>query len=259
MLAAVYHPGDRERPASRQGLYPTGRCAYQHQGSKPTKHAPGAEPTGDVRPNIGATETAKAAAREGCKIDYCVTGGRVLRHGWPSSVFLAFKLAHSGRHNFDFFERPKAFSLSIFSNSYESNGLSRGCRVGGFPMDRRYPAHELVMMCDLFFPEERRHEFTPLPWDGVSFRHYSDPKIVCLEHFRPVRHLDPSHFDVPRIARGSVMGKRSDFERRPADFYPTPKAAVLPLIRSFRRPGSCLGAALRGQREGVWFCTSHGP
>jgi len=46
----------------------------------------------------------------------------------------------------------------------------------------RYPAHELVRMCELFFPEERRHEFTPLPWDGVSFRHYRDPKIVCLEH-----------------------------------------------------------------------------
>src|SRR5262245_37698195 len=28
----------------------------------------------------------------------------------------------------------------------------------------------------------------------------------------------------------SVMGKRSSFERRPQDFYPTPKAAVLPLL-----------------------------
>ena len=28
------------------------------------------------------------------------------------------------------------------------------------------------------------------------------------------------------------MGKRSSFERRPADFYPTPRAAVLPLIPS---------------------------
>jgi hypothetical protein len=27
-----------------------------------------------------------------------------------------------------------------------------------------------------------------------------------------------------------VMGKRSDFERRPRDFYPTPEAAVLPLL-----------------------------
>jgi hypothetical protein len=30
------------------------------------------------------------------------------------------------------------------------------------------------------------------------------------------------------------MGKRSDFERRPADFYPTPRAAVLPLIPHLR-------------------------
>ena len=49
----------------------------------------------------------------------------------------------------------------------------------------RYPAHELARMTELFFPEERRHEFTTEPWDGVSFRHYLDPKIVCLEHYRP--------------------------------------------------------------------------
>src|SRR6478736_1429563 len=42
------------------------------------------------------------------------------------------------------------------------------------------------------------------------------------------------------------MGKRSSFERREADFYPTPRAAVLPLIphlrgiRSFAEP--CAGA-----------------
>jgi hypothetical protein len=41
------------------------------------------------------------------------------------------------------------------------------------------------------------------------------------------------------------MGKRSRFERRPADFYPTPRAAVLPLvphlrgIRTFAEP--CCG------------------
>src|SRR5260370_17066786 len=29
--------------------------------------------------------------------------------------------------------------------------------------------------------------------------------------------------------RERVMGKRSSFERRPADFYPTPRAAVVPL------------------------------
>jgi hypothetical protein len=49
----------------------------------------------------------------------------------------------------------------------------------------RYPADELAKMWELFFPEERRSEFTDLPWDGVSFRHYRDPKIACIEHFRP--------------------------------------------------------------------------
>ena len=52
-------------------------------------------------------------------------------------------------------------------------------------LTRRYSPIELAQMTELFFPEERRHEFTPEPWDGVSFRHYRDPKIVCLEHFRP--------------------------------------------------------------------------
>ena len=50
---------------------------------------------------------------------------------------------------------------------------------------RYFPA-ELRRMCELFFPEERRSEFTTEPWDGVSFRHYHDPKIVCLEHYRPL-------------------------------------------------------------------------
>ena len=30
------------------------------------------------------------------------------------------------------------------------------------------------------------------------------------------------------------MGKRSSYERRPADFYPTPRAAVAPLIPHLR-------------------------
>ena len=49
----------------------------------------------------------------------------------------------------------------------------------------RYSAAELARMCELFFPEERRHAFTSEPWDGASFRHYQDPRIVCIEHYRP--------------------------------------------------------------------------
>jgi hypothetical protein len=47
------------------------------------------------------------------------------------------------------------------------------------------------------------------------------------------------------------MGKRSNFERRPADFYPTPWAAVLPLfphlrgIHSFAEPCAGDGALVR--------------
>jgi len=40
-------------------------------------------------------------------------------------------------------------------------------------------------MRELYFPEERRHEFTSEPWDGESFRHYRDPKIACIEHYQP--------------------------------------------------------------------------
>ena len=36
---------------------------------------------------------------------------------------------------------------------------------------------------------------------------------------------------------GRLMGKRSNFERREADFYPTPRAAVLPLIPHLRGSG----------------------
>jgi hypothetical protein len=48
-----------------------------------------------------------------------------------------------------------------------------------------------------------------------------------------------------------MMGKRSDFERREADFYPTPRAAVVPLIpylrgvRNFAEPCAGDGALVR--------------
>src|SRR5436190_21990440 len=37
-----------------------------------------------------------------------------------------------------------------------------------------------------------------------------------------------------RRSRSCCMGKRSAFERREGDFYPTPRAAVLPLIPHLR-------------------------
>jgi hypothetical protein len=48
---------------------------------------------------------------------------------------------------------------------------------------RRYSKAEMAQKSELFFPEERRREFTHLAWDGKSFRHFADPKVVCIEHF----------------------------------------------------------------------------
>jgi hypothetical protein len=54
---------------------------------------------------------------------------------------------------------------------------------------------------------------------------------------------------------GRLMGKRSNFERREADFYPTPRSAVVPLIpylrgiRSFAEPCAGDGALVRHLEE----------
>ena len=60
------------------------------------------------------------------------------------------------------------------------------------------------------------------------------------------------------------MGKRSSFERRPADFYPTPRAAVAPLIpflrgiRSFAEPCCGDGALVRHLESFGLRCTYAG-
>jgi hypothetical protein len=60
------------------------------------------------------------------------------------------------------------------------------------------------------------------------------------------------------------MGKRSNFERRPADFYATPRAAVLPLIpylrgiRSFAEPCAGDGALVRHLEEFGLRCVYSG-
>ena len=62
------------------------------------------------------------------------------------------------------------------------------------------------------------------------------------------------------------MGKRSSFERRPGDFYPTPRAAVLPLIphlrgvRTFAEPCCGDGALVRhleSLRAALRLCRRH--
>ena len=50
--------------------------------------------------------------------------------------------------------------------------------------------------------------------------------------------------------RGRLMGKRSSFERREADFYPTPRAAVVPLIPYLRGYPDLCRALRRRRRPG---------
>ena len=47
------------------------------------------------------------------------------------------------------------------------------------------------------------------------------------------------------------MGKRSNFERREADFYPTPRAAVVPLVPYLRRTVALPSPAVIGVRIGA--------
>ena len=49
----------------------------------------------------------------------------------------------------------------------------------------RYSQVEWQRLVELIYPEERRREFTDQPWIGEGFRHYRNPKIVCIEHFMP--------------------------------------------------------------------------
>jgi hypothetical protein len=49
----------------------------------------------------------------------------------------------------------------------------------------RYTKHELAVLLAAIHPEEDRHKFTRAKWNGDGFRHYRDPKVVCLEHFQP--------------------------------------------------------------------------
>jgi hypothetical protein len=50
---------------------------------------------------------------------------------------------------------------------------------------RRYSPEEWRRLTELIYPEERRFELTDKPWSGECFRHYLDPKIICIEHFMP--------------------------------------------------------------------------
>ena len=47
----------------------------------------------------------------------------------------------------------------------------------------RYPPHELARNEGTLFPRGAPARVHRAPWDGVSFRHFQDPQIVCIEHY----------------------------------------------------------------------------
>lgn len=49
----------------------------------------------------------------------------------------------------------------------------------------RYTRFELAALRAAIYPEEDRHKYTAVKWNGSGFRHYRDPKVICLEHYRP--------------------------------------------------------------------------
>ena len=49
----------------------------------------------------------------------------------------------------------------------------------------RYTPQEFKKLTELICPVERNHEFGYGPWTGEGFRHFLDPKIICIEHFWP--------------------------------------------------------------------------
>jgi hypothetical protein len=67
----------------------------------------------------------------------------------------------------------------------------------------RYSRQEYERLKALICPVERNHEFGYGPWKGEGFRHYLDPKIICIEHFMPKN---------KPILPGAILGLR----RKPA-------------------------------------------
>jgi hypothetical protein len=50
-------------------------------------------------------------------------------------------------------------------------------------LTHRYTPPELERLIEAIFSEEDRFKFTDRSWTGEGFRHYRDPKIICIEHF----------------------------------------------------------------------------
>lgn len=52
-------------------------------------------------------------------------------------------------------------------------------------LTHRCSALELQHLIEAIYPEERRHLFTDRPWQGEGFRHWLNPKVICIEHYMP--------------------------------------------------------------------------
>jgi len=49
----------------------------------------------------------------------------------------------------------------------------------------RYDRYEWETLVTCVYPEEDRALHTSKSWDGEGFRHFRDPRIVCIEHYLP--------------------------------------------------------------------------
>jgi len=52
-------------------------------------------------------------------------------------------------------------------------------------IEKRYSSVEESFFKNLCFPEEEKHRFTCMPWDG-SFRYFRAENVTCLEYYRRV-------------------------------------------------------------------------
>ena len=56
------------------------------------------------------------------------------------------------------------------------------------PSIRKYPPKDEAFLRKVIFPEEDRHHFTTVAWQG-GFRWFRSPNVVCLEKARRIRQL----------------------------------------------------------------------
>ena len=122
--------------------------------------------------------------REGRKDGFHQTVSRPSRHS-------QFKKPQCRRH-FSWYAREffsSVLSVYILSFVLYPRGASRLMRRrSGERHGIDAALHEIFELATLratVFAEEDRSKFTQAKWSGGGFRHFRDPKVVCIEHFRP--------------------------------------------------------------------------